>query len=85
MVASDAKAQAIGAAILVRLARQAQANRVQSLRLRAAIWAVLDASGGKRLSASQVRERLVGVPRPTLRTIQRHIRRDRSSVCRGEV
>ncbi len=67
------KAEQLGAALLERLGRQAEANRVAAQRLRAAIWAVMDARPG--LCAYEVRERLTGVPRVTLRTIQRHMQR----------
>lgn len=78
-VAPESHDQAIGRKVLARLARQAQANRAASQRLHAAIWAVLDAACGERLSAFQVREQLMGLPRVTLRTIQRHMRQRESS------
>jgi uncharacterized alpha-E superfamily protein len=74
-------AEDIGNAILARLARQAQRNRVAGETLRAAIRAAMaEGVNGQRLTAQQVRERLpMELSWCSLRTVQLHIRRIRGN------
>ena len=65
----------IGTDTLVRLARQAERNKVAGSALRAQIRAaMLDHAGTEPLTAKAVRNQLLRVPLPSIRAVQQHMR-----------